>query len=77
MRLKPGRPDIDSYADRFAVPPATPESPLTVTFLGVATLLVSDGESSDPFGSLESFGGFGSSAGSSGSGGRTVVRGSR
>jgi L-ascorbate metabolism protein UlaG (beta-lactamase superfamily) len=45
VRLKPGRPDIDDYADRFAVPAATPESPLSVTFLGVATLLVSDGES--------------------------------
>ena len=46
VRLKPGRPDIDDYADRFAVPPATPESPLRVMFLGVATLLIADGESS-------------------------------
>ena len=36
MRLKVGRPDIDSYADRFAVPPAGPDSPLRITFLGVA-----------------------------------------
>jgi L-ascorbate metabolism protein UlaG (beta-lactamase superfamily) len=45
VRLKPGRPDIDDYADRFAVPAASSESPLSVTFLGVATLLVSDGDS--------------------------------
>ena len=45
VRLRAGRPDIDAYADRFAVPAATPGSPLKVTFLGVSTLLVSDGES--------------------------------
>lgn len=45
MRLKLGRPDITAYADRFDVPAATESSPLSVTFLGVATLLVSDGES--------------------------------
>jgi L-ascorbate metabolism protein UlaG (beta-lactamase superfamily) len=45
VRLKAGRPDIDSYADRFAVPAAAADSPLTVTFLGVATLLISDGDS--------------------------------
>ncbi len=45
VRARLGRPDIDAYADRFAVPPVTPGSPLTVTFLGVATLHVSDGES--------------------------------
>ncbi len=43
MRLKPGRPDLDRYADRFDVPAAT--GGLGVTFLGVATLLLDDGES--------------------------------
>lgn len=45
MRLRLGRPDLDAYADRFAVPPARDDSPLSVTFLGVASLLVSDGSS--------------------------------
>ncbi len=43
MRLKPGRPDISAYADRFAVPRASGE--LSVTFLGVATVLLTDGTS--------------------------------
>jgi L-ascorbate metabolism protein UlaG (beta-lactamase superfamily) len=43
VRLKPGRPDLDRYADRFDVPPAT--HGLGVTFLGVASLLLDDGES--------------------------------
>ncbi|GAA3390582.1 MBL fold metallo-hydrolase [Cryptosporangium minutisporangium] len=43
MRLKLGRPDLSAWSDRFAVPRATDASPLTVTFLGVATLLVDDG----------------------------------
>src|SRR3712207_6791393 len=38
-----GRPDISSYADRFDVPAA--DDGLAVTFLGVASLLVSDGTS--------------------------------
>src|SRR3954447_7438763 len=42
MRLKLGRPDIARYADRFDVPPAA--GALSVTFLGVASLLVDDGE---------------------------------
>src|SRR6478735_5477386 len=42
MRLKLGRPDIARYADRFDVPAAT--GPWSVTFLGVASLLVDDGE---------------------------------
>jgi L-ascorbate metabolism protein UlaG (beta-lactamase superfamily) len=42
MRLKLGRPDIGQYAHRFDVPPAT--GPLGVTFLGVASLLLDDGE---------------------------------
>ena len=42
MRLKPGRPDLAAYADRFDVPEAQGE--LAVTFLGVASLLLDDGE---------------------------------
>lgn len=45
MRLKLGRPDIGSYADRFDVPRAAAGAPLTVTWLGVATLLLDDGTS--------------------------------
>ena len=43
MRLTPGRPDIGRYADRFDVPAA--DGGLGVTFLGVSTLLLDDGES--------------------------------
>jgi L-ascorbate metabolism protein UlaG (beta-lactamase superfamily) len=43
MRLKLGRPDIGRYADRFDVPAASDD--FGVTFLGVATLLLDDGES--------------------------------
>ena len=45
MRLKPGRPDIADYADLFAVAPASARAPLSVTWLGVSTLLLDDGES--------------------------------
>ncbi|HEU0191585.1 MAG TPA: MBL fold metallo-hydrolase [Mycobacterium sp.] len=48
MRLtvvRPGRPDIARYADRFTVPVAEPDAPLSVMFLGVSTLLVDDGSS--------------------------------
>ena len=45
MRLKPGRPDIARYSDRFDVPAAEPDSPLSVTWLGVTTLLLDDGSS--------------------------------
>ncbi|OBF54194.1 MBL fold metallo-hydrolase, partial [Mycobacterium sp. 852002-50816_SCH5313054-b] len=45
MRLKPGRPDLARYSDRFDVPAAGPESPLSATWLGVATLLIDDGSS--------------------------------
>lgn len=45
MRLKLGRPDLARYAHRFTVAPAREGSPLSVTFLGVATLLVDDGAS--------------------------------
>lgn len=44
MRLKLGRPDLARYADRFDVPAAGTDG-LSVTFLGVATLLFDDGES--------------------------------
>lgn len=40
MRLKVGRPDLDRYAGRFDVPAAGPG--LSVTFLGVSTLLIGD-----------------------------------
>lgn len=43
MRLRLGRPDLARYADRFDVPPA--DGALGVTFLGVSTLLIDDGES--------------------------------
>ncbi len=43
MRLKPGRPDLSRHSDRFTVPAATSDAPLTVTWLGVATLLLDDG----------------------------------
>ena len=43
MRLKPGRPDIADYADLFAVAPASAPAPLSVTWLGVSTLLLDDG----------------------------------
>jgi L-ascorbate metabolism protein UlaG (beta-lactamase superfamily) len=43
MRLRLGRPDIGRYADRFDVPPAT--GAFGVSFLGVASLLLDDGES--------------------------------
>jgi L-ascorbate metabolism protein UlaG (beta-lactamase superfamily) len=42
MRLKIGRPDLGRYADRFDVPAAT--GLFGVTFLGVASLLLDDGE---------------------------------
>jgi L-ascorbate metabolism protein UlaG (beta-lactamase superfamily) len=43
MRLKLGRPFIEDYSKRFDVPAADAQSPLTVTWLGVATLLITDG----------------------------------
>jgi L-ascorbate metabolism protein UlaG (beta-lactamase superfamily) len=43
MRLRLGRPDIAQYASRFDVPPASGD--FAVTFLGVASLLLADGES--------------------------------
>lgn len=44
MRLKPGRPSLAPYADRFDVPKAA-AGELGVTFLGVSTLLIDDGSS--------------------------------
>lgn len=45
MRVKLGRPFITDFSKRFNVPAADADAPLTVTWLGVATLLVSDGTS--------------------------------
>jgi L-ascorbate metabolism protein UlaG (beta-lactamase superfamily) len=44
-RLRLGRPDLARYSDRFDVPAAQPDSPLSVTWLGVTTLLLDDGSS--------------------------------
>lgn len=43
MRLKLGRPDLSAYAGMFTVPAAA--DGLSVTFLGVSTLLFDDGDS--------------------------------
>jgi L-ascorbate metabolism protein UlaG (beta-lactamase superfamily) len=45
MRLKLGRPDLQNYAEAFDAPAAEPDAPLTVTWAGVTTLLIDDGES--------------------------------
>ncbi|BCI55466.1 MBL fold metallo-hydrolase [Mycolicibacterium litorale] len=45
MRVRPGRPDLRDHAQWFDTPAATPESPLTVTWAGVTTLLIDDGSS--------------------------------
>jgi L-ascorbate metabolism protein UlaG (beta-lactamase superfamily) len=45
MRLKLGRPDLARYSDRFDVPAAKPDAPLSATWMGVATLLLDDGSS--------------------------------
>lgn len=45
MRLKLGRPDLAVYADRFNVPAASDDTPLSATWMGVATLLLDDGSS--------------------------------
>lgn len=44
MRLKLGRPDIARYANRFDAPAAEADG-LSVTWIGVATLLIDDGSS--------------------------------
>lgn len=45
MRLKPGRPKLENYQSYFDAPAARADSALTVTWAGVATLLVDDGRS--------------------------------
>lgn len=45
MQLRWGRPDLAAYQSQPATPPASPTSPLTVSFLGVTTLLFDDGDS--------------------------------
>jgi L-ascorbate metabolism protein UlaG (beta-lactamase superfamily) len=45
MRLKLGRPDLGNYGRYFDVPSAQSNAPLTVTWAGVTTLLIDDGES--------------------------------
>ncbi|WP_343573203.1 MBL fold metallo-hydrolase [Mycobacterium sp.] len=45
MRLRPGRPDLTRHAHRFTVPAAGSDAALTVTWLGVSTLLIDDGSS--------------------------------
>jgi L-ascorbate metabolism protein UlaG (beta-lactamase superfamily) len=43
MRLKFGRPDLGAYTDSFDAPAAQAGADLTVTWLGVSTLLIDDG----------------------------------
>src|SRR5947209_14953664 len=45
MQLKLGRPDLAPYSDRFDAPAAAAGAPLSVTWMGVATLLLDDGSS--------------------------------
>jgi L-ascorbate metabolism protein UlaG (beta-lactamase superfamily) len=45
MRLRLGRPDIARHSHRFNVPVAESVAPLSVTWLGVSTLLLDDGSS--------------------------------
>lgn len=45
MRLKFGRPNLADHADYFNAPTALDGAPLTVTWAGVTTLLIDDGES--------------------------------
>lgn len=45
MQLRWGRPDLAAYQAGPATPPALPTSPVTVSFLGVTSLLFDDGES--------------------------------
>ncbi len=45
MRLRPGRPDLARHAHLFRVPAAAFDAPPTVTWLGVATVLIDDGSS--------------------------------
>lgn len=43
MRLKLGRPNLADYTQLFNEPPASGDSPVTVTWAGVTTLLLDDG----------------------------------
>lgn len=45
MRFKLSRPFMSDFAKRFDVPPAEADTPVSVTWLGVATLLLTDGAS--------------------------------
>jgi L-ascorbate metabolism protein UlaG (beta-lactamase superfamily) len=45
MRIRLGRPNLDDYAGYFDEPTANADSPVTVTWAGVTTLLVDGGES--------------------------------
>jgi L-ascorbate metabolism protein UlaG (beta-lactamase superfamily) len=45
MRFKLGRPNLADYAGYFDAPAARDGAPLTVTWAGVTTLLIDDGES--------------------------------
>ncbi|WP_199254321.1 MBL fold metallo-hydrolase [Mycolicibacterium mengxianglii] len=45
MRLRLGRPELSRHASKFTVPAVSAESPLTVTWMGVSTLLLDDGAS--------------------------------
>ena len=45
MRLKLGRPDLADYHRYFDVPPAAAGASVSVTWAGVTTLLIDDGES--------------------------------
>lgn len=44
MRARLGRPDLSDHRDRFAVPEALHDSAVSVTFLGVSTLLFRAGD---------------------------------
>ncbi len=45
MRLKLGRPNLADYAIYFDAPAASDGAPLTVTWVGVTTLLIDEGQS--------------------------------
>ncbi len=45
MRARLGRPDLADHNHLFAVPAAEPAGPLAITWAGVSTLLISDGDS--------------------------------
>ena len=44
MRPVPGRPDLGDHAALFTVPAPTPGAAPTITWLGVSTLLIDDGD---------------------------------